>query len=443
MERSRTPQRVRLASVLVVGALVSLAACSSTSPVKNTSDTREGARFRFPAMDIALVKESVHESFMAAGFRSIEQTPGLEENHLGRTKARRPGSALSLAGVPATADYYRVEGPEGVEFEMFLRVGQSIAIVAKGTWEADLVRKLEDGLRVKYRMHVAAAAKPVQEREEETPSAATAPKKVELPPFTDQRHALIVGISEYQDGNFSNLPRAAEDARALAEFLESDEGGRISSNRIHLLVNDDATRGEILKALSKIGKDQSEQGDMIIMYFAGHGRATSKGDARRYLMAYDSEYSAPEVTGIEKGDVERFLAYARARRQMVFLDCCFAGVGEDEVLRSGAFIEDDPFRSIESVEDDYRTVITSTEGGEVALDSMAGSPNSPFATFLLRALRGDAPEADADRDGRLSAKELHTYLSIEVTQAARERGFDMHPQLFGPGDQEIIQLRER
>lgn len=255
------------------------------------------------------------------------------------------------------------------------------------------------------------------------------------PAFTGQRHALIVGISSYSDDNYQTLNTARADAEALANFLQSPQGGNISSERVQLLVDGKATKNTILENLIKMSKE-AQPGDLLIIYFACHGRASS-GEKTGFLVPYDGKFNAPEATGIEKDEIERRLDAAEAKRQLVVMDCCFGASG---VVERGE-MDENPFKKIAS---GWRVVITSTKASETAVDRIGKSPTSPFATALLNALGGEAQDRDAN--GKLTADELHNFLAYEVQKSVRAAvGKDMHPQLYGDkaADLEVIKLRPR
>lgn len=255
-------------------------------------------------------------------------------------------------------------------------------------------------------------------------------------PFGDKRRVLIVGIAKYDDGNFDEIPNAARDAEALAEYFRSPEGGNLTSDRVILLLDEQATRANILNRLQEMLL-RARDDEMVIFYFAGHGQAPSADrDSERYLVAYDSRKSNP-FTSIDRDLVDELLDDTDATNQVLLLDCCFSG---EDALR-GAAIEEDPFSRFSQAPDSRhrRAVMTSTSGTETARDWMEGSSNSPFAHYLLRALRGEDRElVDRNADGTISIRELHGYVRSSVRAAATEHR--QTPQLYGDPELPVAEL---
>ena len=277
-------------------------------------------------------------------------------------------------------------------------------------------------------------------REPDSPGAGAGPIVMESDgsPFRGKRRVLIVGVAKYADGNYDELPNAARDAEALAEYFRSPEGGGLTSDRVILLQDEQATRAEVLGRLREMLL-RAQDDEMVIFYFAGHGQAPSSDrTSERYLVTYDSRMNNP-FTAIERDEIDNLLDDTDAESQVVMLDCCFSG---GEGLR-GAVMEEDPFsRFSESPTGKLqrRAVLTSTSGSETARDWLDGSDNSPFAHFLLRALRGeDRTLVDKDADGTLSIRELHAYVRSNVRTAVTA-AHRQSPQLYGDPDLPVAEL---
>ena len=85
------------------------------------------------------------------------------------------------------------------------------------------------------------------------------------------KYALLVGISEYQDPEISDLPFAARDAEALGESLEKDcgfEDVRVLSTDSDSgeAIGSGAISRELIDLRSQMGEE-----DTFLFFFAGHG----------------------------------------------------------------------------------------------------------------------------------------------------------------------------
>lgn len=253
-----------------------------------------------------------------------------------------------------------------------------------------------------------------------------------VPPFSGNRHALIIGISTYQSTDLAPLANARRDAEALADFLRSPAGGNIAASRVHLLLDDEATRAEIIGELIKMASE-ADQGDLILLYFAGHARVQGGDDSARFLMPFDAKPNNPKGSAIDEKDLVAELDQAEPHRQLLMLDCCFAG---------GATVRGEVENVWGRMQSPARVILTSTKGNETAWDGDRNARNGPFMSQVLRALSGELP-ADTNEDRRVTVAELYNVIAPQIRGAATAAGLKMTPQLYGDwADKlEILKLR--
>ncbi len=82
--------------------------------------------------------------------------------------------------------------------------------------------------------------------------------------------AVVIGISNYQDEEVSDLKYADKAALAFGAYLKSKAGGSIPDKHIRLLINKSATAGQMVAALDWL-MSAGQVGDRAIFYFAGYG----------------------------------------------------------------------------------------------------------------------------------------------------------------------------
>ena len=90
--------------------------------------------------------------------------------------------------------------------------------------------------------------------------------------------ALIIGINEYKSSKISKLLGAVSDADDMRDYLLKHLG--VPSSQITNLRDTGATRNAIIKEIKALSdKDEIEEGDPILIYYAGHGGSavTPKG----------------------------------------------------------------------------------------------------------------------------------------------------------------------
>ena len=82
--------------------------------------------------------------------------------------------------------------------------------------------------------------------------------------------ALIIGINKYESHNITNLLGAVPDADAVRDFLQKQLG--VPSSQIRNLRDGEATRAAIIDGIKAFSlNNEIEEGDPILIYFAGHG----------------------------------------------------------------------------------------------------------------------------------------------------------------------------
>ncbi len=67
------------------------------------------------------------------------------------------------------------------------------------------------------------------------------------------RHALVIGIDEYEDPGFPDLGHAAADAKGIAKLLVDHL--KFEKDRVRLVLNEDATKAGIEQELEDWASD--------------------------------------------------------------------------------------------------------------------------------------------------------------------------------------------
>ena len=98
-------------------------------------------------------------------------------------------------------------------------------------------------------------------------------------------YVLAVGVSGYADPSLS-LKYAAADARGLADAFGKQQGGMFSRVHGRVLVDDQATRRNLLKGLKWLRQSVTQR-DMAVVSVAGHGKKDEDGSF--FFIPYDGE----------------------------------------------------------------------------------------------------------------------------------------------------------
>jgi hypothetical protein len=139
-----------------------------------------------------------------------------------------------------------------------------------------------------------------------------------------KHHILSIGISKHQMSG-ANLSYASKDAQEFFELFISNIGN-LGYKR--LLIDSEATLGQIRGALGQELQDTVEPGDAFFFFYSGHGVV-----AEDLLdSAYDSHYLVPFDatfdylnTCIPVSYLRDSLEKLKATASLVFIDSCFSG----------------------------------------------------------------------------------------------------------------------
>jgi uncharacterized caspase-like protein len=235
-------------------------------------------------------------------------------------------------------------------------------------------------------------------------------------------HAILIGIDKYRDPNIRTLSYAQADAEALKDLIED----RIHpvERQIHLLLNEEATKRNVMIAIGETLPRIANPEDLILLYFACHGSPetdASPDEISRYLVVHDTEYDNIYATGI---DMERELPrwYERIRKPklvLLFIDACFSGRAGGRTFEGPHLsLARDRFRQTQPISlknldlGEGRLMVSACDDNQVAREDSSLS-HGVFTYFLLETLKrpeGNAPTISVNTlyDEVAHAVRLHT-----------------------------------
>ena len=243
--------------------------------------------------------------------------------------------------------------------------------------------------------------------------------------------ALIIGIENYQKtpkASFANL-----DAEFFYEYSKNVFG--VKDENIKLLLNDQASLIDTLGALNKwlpgkIKKNKTE----LIVYFAGHGLASSDGE-ELYILPQDGDSDLLARTGISRTELYDTILKYSPKNVTIFLDTCYSGVSRDEqtLLASAR-----PVRIIANNKSTPKnfTIFSASQLDQVS-SGLEEVKHGIFSYFLMKGLEG---KADLNNDNKITNGELLAYMDENVSQKAAELGRQQNPSLAGDPDKILIKF---
>jgi TPR repeat protein len=238
--------------------------------------------------------------------------------------------------------------------------------------------------------------------------------------------ALIIGVETY-----SNLPKAqyaGSDANHFYNYANHSLG--VPPNKIKLLTDSKANRLELLKAMRSWMKNEVNGKSDVYIFFAGHGLASADG-SKTYLLPADGDRDLLDETSILRDDL---IASAKGAKTItLFLDTCYSGgTRTNEVLLADA-------RPIAIVPDKSAlppnvTVLAAASGAQLS-STYEAAQQGLFSYWLMKGLEGDA---DTNKDNKITAGELHVYVSKNVGPMAQRRNRQQDPQLMGDSTRVLV-----
>ncbi len=200
----------------------------------------------------------------------------------------------------------------------------------------------------------------------------------------------------------SSMPRPT---RKFADTIQRSSKSLYRDIQTITLVDQDATKRKILKALDQL-ITQSTQRDAVMIFFAGHGKRDNQGNF--YFLPADTDLDELAFTGLSEGDFKAKVK-AISGRVILLLDAC----------HSGALIEN-PGRGTDGLTDRLYVDLTSNEFGLIMMCSSRGleksleSPTLKSGFFAVAVVEGLEGKARKSEDGAVYFKDLDAYVTERV-----------------------------
>lgn len=222
---------------------------------------------------------------------------------------------------------------------------------------------------------------------------------------------LAIGVSDYSDKRIS-LKYADHDAMQIAELLKGQEGRLFREVFTHVLVNEHATREEILQGMSKF-LGQASKEDVIVIFLAGHG-LQDRQTGTYYFVPHNANTENLVYAGLPMPMFEEAIKRLRTNvnKLVLLLDSCHAGAMQ--VSARGVNTGEDLAEALTKASGQY--VLSASQAGEESQEgeefTFPGSERAhgAFTYSLLRGLQG----ASADSGGVVWLSDLFGHVSREV-----------------------------
>ena len=241
--------------------------------------------------------------------------------------------------------------------------------------------------------------------------------------------AIIVGIADYK-----KLPKADfanDDARSFYDYANRALG--IKPENIKMLIDGEAEQVEILSAFrnwlpSYVKKDKTD----VYVFYSGHGLPSTDGKSLFFLPQNGHRDFLPE-TGIDQNTLVAALVAAKPKSVTLFIDSCYSGSTRsgESLLASARPIA---IKATDTIFPINFTVISASRIDQIS----SSSPELKHGIFSFYVMKGMEGEADLNKDGKITAGELQSYLSDAVPRQAMKMNRKQEPQLVGDAERVLV-----
>ena len=182
--------------------------------------------------------------------------------------------------------------------------------------------------------------------------------------------AVVVGVARYS--HMPVLKFTDDDAYQIYAFLKSPAGGALKDEQIRVLIDEEATRKNILQTMREVFL-KADENDVVVLYFSGHGLPGA------FLPVDFDGFN----NRLKHEDIQSVLKESKAKHKLCLADACHSG--SLTAMRSG----------LENGLKDYYSAFENSAGGTALLLSSKGDEFSLedhglrqgiFSHFLIRGL---------------------------------------------------------
>lgn len=246
---------------------------------------------------------------------------------------------------------------------------------------------------------------------------------------------VVIGVNFYQDERIPDLNGAVDDAWNFYHYLVNPQGAKLDPSRVQLLLNEEATRQAVDKALGQFITRSCPQ-DQVFIYFAGHGAPEPGRPDEAFLLLHDTRLNSLVSTAVSMSQLPNFLKWrtGETAQLLMMIDACHSGnlqfpnqrgfqmtsLNEAEVAKIDELHNSQLNETITKMIASQKGwgAISATAAKELAIEGdrscqLAGQEyrGGLFTCALLNSFNGSA---DLDRNGKLSYDEVFNFIREDV-----------------------------
>lgn len=213
-------------------------------------------------------------------------------------------------------------------------------------------------------------------------------------------YAVVVGVSRYTA--MPSLKFTDDDALLFYSFLRSPEGGALPDEQISVLIDEAATRENVLRTMRQFFL-KADANDVVLFYFSGHGLEGC------FLPVDFDGYN----NKLRHEEIKQVLMQSKAKHKLCIADACHSGTLNYGLAAKGP-TPASMARYYQAFEESNGGValLMSSKAEELSLEDH-GLRQGIFTYYLLQGLKG---KANANGDHLITIRELYTYVHSRVRE---------------------------
>lgn len=224
-------------------------------------------------------------------------------------------------------------------------------------------------------------------------------------------YLLAVGIGDYAHSDIPRLKLACNDVDTIAGIISQ------RNSEVMVLKNSEATARNIKRCMQQLFSKATRR-DIVMLFFSGHGYQGG-------FCPYD--YYMGDSSHVDYEEVRDILSKTHAYGKFVIADACHSGGLRTPSTHKSDSMSENQIRKAQIL------LFLSSRGNEVSYESSAYT-NGVFTKFLADAFRG---AADSDRNGKITAWEMFSFVSRNVRETLFDR---QHPVMWGSFNKRLIMI---
>ena len=215
-------------------------------------------------------------------------------------------------------------------------------------------------------------------------------------PEDEEYYALIIGIEKFVDPDFNNLTREEDkiddDAIAMYDLLLNSSNWK--EQNIKLMLNEEATKDEIKKAIEDWLGSRADETDVVLIYYTTHGGKIKLKNRRKghaTICTYNQTIGGGIENRITDKEFDSYVDKIKSKHITIILGSCYSG--KMLALRQSG-----------------RVILTA--GGRFffcGVDEDDNLNGGIFGYFLRMGFKG---VADLNNDGWVTAEEVFRYARL-------------------------------